>query len=121
MIKVLVVDDDPDVRALLSVWLRGTEFQVIVGADGYQAVQLARTQHPDVILLDVNLPAAKGFVVQERLKLITNIANVPIVFISQDLTAEPQALAAGAARFLAKPLEKETVLNTLREISKGSA
>jgi CheY-like chemotaxis protein len=117
MIKVLVVDDDPDVRTLLGVWLRGTEFQMIFGVDGYQAVHLARTQQPDVILLDINLPAAKGFVVHERLKNITSVANVPIVYISADRTAEAKALAAGAARFLAKPLEKDSVLSALREVS----
>lgn len=116
MVKVLVVDDDPDVRALLRVWLRGPEFQMIAAQDGYQAVPLARTQLPDVILLDINLPAAKGFVVHERLKHLTTVAHVPIVYISSDRTAESKALAAGAARFLSKPLEKESVLSALREV-----
>jgi CheY-like chemotaxis protein len=120
MIKVLVVDDDPDVRALVKVWLRGAEFQVITAEDGYQAVQFARTQQPDVILLDINLPAAKGFVVHERLKLLTSVANVPIVYISSDRTAESKALAAGAARFLAKPLEKDSLLSALREVFQTS-
>ena len=115
MTKVLIVDDDPDVRVLLSTWLRGTEFQVTTGVDGYQAVNLARTLQPDVILLDINLPAAKGFVVHERLKHIGSLAGVPIVYISADQTAGPRALADGA-RFLPKPLEKASVLNTLREV-----
>ena len=116
MVKVLVVDDDPDVRALLSVWLRGAEFQMITAVDGYQAVQLARTKQPDVILLDINLPAAKGFVVHERLKNLSSVASVPIIYISSDRTAEPNAIAAGAARFLAKPLDKDSVLSALREV-----
>lgn len=116
MTKVLVVDDDPDVRALLNVWLRGAEFQMITAEDGYQAVQFARQQQPDVILLDVNLPAGKGFVVHERLKGISNVANVPIIYISSDRSAAPKALAAGAARFLAKPLNKDSVLGALREV-----
>ena len=116
MIKVLVVDDDFDVRALVSVWLRRTEFQLILGEDGYQAVKLAREQEPDVILLDINLPAGKGFVVHERLKHISSLAGIPIVYISADRTAEPRAIAAGAVRFLAKPLEKESFLSLLREV-----
>jgi twitching motility two-component system response regulator PilH len=116
MIKVLVVDDDPIVRTLFGAWLKGSEFQLILGVDGYQAVQLARTHQPAVIFLDINLPAAKGFVVHERLKQISSVSNVPIVYISADQTAEPQALAAGAARFLAKPLAKESVMSTLREV-----
>ena len=116
MIKVLVVDDDADVRALLSVWLRGTEFQMIAAADGYQAVQFARSQQPDIILLDINLPAAKGFVVHERLKNLSSLATVPIIYISSDRTAESKAIAAGAVRFLAKPLEKDSVVSALREV-----
>jgi CheY-like chemotaxis protein len=114
MIKV--VDDDPDVRTLFSTWLRGSEFQLILGADGYHAVQLARTEQPAVIVLDINMPAAKGFVAHDRLKRMPNLANVPIVYISADRAAEPAAIAAGAARFLAKPLEKDGVLRTLREV-----
>ncbi len=121
MIKVLVVDDDQDVRALLNVWLRGSEFQLVFGVDGYQAVQIARTQQPDVILLDINLPAAKGFVVHERLKRLNSVANVPIVYISADRTAEARAIAAGAARVLAKPLEQESVLRAIREVCPSSS
>ena len=120
MVKVLVVDDDPDVRALLSVWLRGNEFQLIFGVDGYQAVQLARTRQPDIILLDINLPAAKGFVVHDRLKHISSAAMIPIVYISADGTAEAQALQTGAAGFLVKPLDKDRVLTTLRQVSHQS-
>ena len=114
MTKVLVVDDDPDMRALLNVWLRRGGFQMIAAEDGYQAVQFATQQQPDVILLDINLPAGKGLVFHERLKGIS--PDVPIVYISSDQTAETAALAAGAARFLAKPLDKDTLLRVLREV-----
>src|SRR5687768_5381611 len=120
MIKVLVVDDDPDVRQLLGAWLPRGEFELTVGVDGYQAVELAVKGQPDVILLDINMPAAKGFVVHERLKHLSGVSQIPIVYISADRTAESKALAAGAARFLAKPLEKENVLSTLREVCKAS-
>lgn len=114
--KVLVIDDDPDVRALLNVWLRDSEFQMIAGADGYQAVELTRRHEPAVILLDIKLPAANGFVVHERLKNMSGVGTIPIVYISADRKAEPRAIAAGGVRFLAKPLDKERTLSTLREV-----
>jgi len=116
MVKVLLVDDDPDIRALLANWLDGTDFEVVLGADGYQALQFARAEMPDVILLDINLPAAKGFVVHHRMKSIPSLQNVPVVYISSDRTAEKRALDAGAARFLPKPLERESLMRTLREV-----
>ena len=121
MIKVLVVDDDPDVRALVTVWMSGTDFEPVLGADGYQAVQFARAERPDVILLDINMPAAKGFLVHERLKRMPALAHVPIIYMSSDQAAGPQALAAGAARFLAKPLEQEHLMRTLREVYEQSS
>jgi len=56
----------------------------------------------------------------ERLKHISSLANVPVVYISADRTAETKARAAGAARFLAKPLEKDRILSVLREVSQAS-
>jgi CheY-like chemotaxis protein len=114
MVKVLLVDDDPDLRALLSVWLDGTDFELTLAADGYQGLQFARTDHPDVILLDIYMPVAKGFVVHERMKGMPALANVPVIYISSDKKVEMQAMMAGA-RFLLKPLEKDLLLTTLRE------
>ena len=114
MVKVLLVDDDPDLRSLLSVWLDGSDFELTLAADGYQGLQFARTDHPDVILLDIHMPVAKGFLVHERLKRMPALANVPVIYISADRTAEMQAMSAGA-RFLAKPLDKEVLMRTLRD------
>ena len=121
MVKILVVDDDPDIRELLSAWIDGTDFELVLAADGYQAVQFARAERPDVILLDINLPAAKGFVVHERLKRMTGLANVPVIYFSSTASAEPQALAAGGVRFLAKPLDRESLMRTLREVYEQSS
>ena len=114
MVKVLLVDDDPDLRALLSVWLDETDFELTLAADGYQGLQFARTDHPDVILLDIHMPVAKGFVVHQRLKGMPALANVPVIYISADKKAEMQAMTAGA-RFLAKPLDKDVLMRTLRD------
>ena len=121
MIKVLLVDDDPDLRALLTVWVQGTDFELNFAADGYQAVQFARAERPDVILLDVHMPAAKGFVVHERLKRLPSLSNVPIIFISSDRTSAAEAMSAGGADFLPKPLDKDRLMRTLRRVSEKSS
>jgi CheY-like chemotaxis protein len=94
---------------------------MVAGADGYQAVQLTRKHQPAVILLDITLPAANGFVVHDRLKNMSSLSTVPFVYISADRNAEPRAIAAGGVRFLAKPLGKERVLSTLRGVCQSLA
>lgn len=115
--KVLVVDDDASLRTLLTFWLRGEGHQVVTAGDAYGAVQVARTQRPDVILLDITMPAGHGFSAHERLRRMSNTADVPVIFISADTTAGPKALAAGAVKFLPKPLTREVVIEALNALN----
>jgi CheY-like chemotaxis protein len=89
---------------------------VILAADGYQAIQLALREQPNVILLDISMPAGGGFSVHDRLRDLSSVSSVPIIYMSADHTAEPKALAAGAARFLAKPLRKEILIRTVHQV-----
>src|SRR5262249_9575918 len=112
--KVLVVDDDPAIRTLVAAWLRPQGFQVFFGEDGYQGVQMARTHEPDLIMLDISMPAGEGFSVQERLQRNGNLASIPIVYMSADTAAGTRALQSGAVAFLPKPLSKDTTLAIVR-------
>ncbi len=111
--KVLVVDDDSALRTLLTFWLKAERHEVVTANDAYGAVQAARTERPDVILLDITMPAGHGFIAHERLQKLSTTAGVPVIFISADTTAGPRALAAGAVGFLPKPLTKEAVVTAL--------
>jgi len=116
MPKVMVVDDDADIRKLLSVWLRSGGFEVVIAVDGYQAVQVARSERPDVVLLDISIPAATGYVVKDRLDRMPSVASIPVIYMSADARAERKALASGGATFLAKPLDKDVVIKTIRDV-----
>jgi CheY-like chemotaxis protein len=112
--KVLVVDDDAALRTLLTFWLKADGYYVVTAGDAYGAVQAARTERPDVILLDITMPAGHGFSAHERLQKMSTTAGVPVIFMSADVKAGPRALAAGAVGFLPKPLTKDAVIDALK-------
>ena len=80
--KILIVDDDPDVRAGLNIRLRANGYDTDFAADAMTAVLAARKTNPDLILLDLGLPGGDGFVVMQRLRTIPALAVIPVIVIS---------------------------------------
>ncbi len=107
--RILVVDDHADTRALLRYVFEGHRYQVIEAADGAEAIGLAATNLPDLILMDTSLQNVDGLEATRRIRQMSTIANVPILFLSGH--AQPQAralaLASGANEYLVKPVSLE--------------
>jgi len=104
--RVLVVDDDPDIRRLLGEELRGVGHEVLFASDGPQGLMIARRERPDLILLDLRLPGGDGIAVLERLKTIPQTAMIPVIILSglcTDALVE-QAMARGAHSYIRKSL-----------------
>ena len=116
--KILIVEDDADLRLGLNARLRASKYQTAFAADAMSAVVQARKEQPDLILLDIGLPAGDGFLVMERLRANTQLAAIPIVVVSArpHQTSASRALAAGARAFLQKPVDNELLLQTVREV-----
>jgi DNA-binding response OmpR family regulator len=114
--KILVVDDDPDLLRAMRLRLRANNFEIITAADGYTAIASAQKEHPDLIILDLGLPAGDGFVVLDRLQKSDALSSVPVIVLSardpQD--NEARALRTGAAAFFQKPADNEELLNVIR-------
>lgn len=114
--KILVVDDDPDLVRALRLRLRANNYEITTAGDGYSAIATAQKEHPDLIVLDLGLPAGDGFVVLERLQKSDSLSAVPVIVLSardpQD--NEKRALKAGAAAFFQKPADNEELLNVIR-------
>lgn len=110
--KILIVDDDADVRAGLNIRLRASGYDTVFASDAMTAVSEARRSQPDVIILDLGLPAGDGFVVMQRLKGIPALAVIPIIVLSaRDREAnENRAIVAGAQAFLQKPFNDGELL-----------
>jgi DNA-binding response OmpR family regulator len=103
--RLLVVDDRDETREMLAWCMRATGWQVEVAATGEEALLVAYDFHPDVVLLDLNLPGVPGLDVALRMRDDEVLQGVKVVaFTAQDrLEAEPAALAAGCIAFVAKP------------------
>jgi DNA-binding response OmpR family regulator len=115
--KILVVEDDPLARQILNVRLKPA-YEVIVTGDAMSAITEARKQKPDLIILDLGLPAGGGFSVLQRLKAIPALAVIPVLVVSglDQATNERKALEAGANAYLQKTPTNETLIATVHAL-----
>jgi CheY-like chemotaxis protein len=115
---VLVVDDAPEVARLVTKLL-GKAYDVMLAADGEEALKRAAAELPDLILLDINLPKLDGWEVCKRLKDDPKLAGIPVVFMTAgSCTPEDAArgLRLGAAEFLLKPFVREVLIHNIERI-----
>src|SRR6202050_5579914 len=116
--KILIVDDDPDVRLGLHVRLKANHYNVIFAPDGMASIAEARKHMPDLIMLDLGLPAGDGFTVMERLKATDSLSLIPVIVVSaRDRNAHmDRALKAGAKAYLQKPVANAELLAVIRKV-----
>ena len=114
--KILVVDDDPDMRLGLQLRLTANHYDVIFAADGVASIAEARKHMPDLMILDLGLPAGDGFSVLERLKVNESLSSIPVIVLSgRDRVGNwDRALKAGAKTFLQKPVANDKLLAVIR-------
>jgi DNA-binding response OmpR family regulator len=121
--KILIVDDDRDLQLGMHLRLKANQYDTCLAGDAFSGVSEARRSEPDLILLDLGLPAGGGFLVMERLKTIPSLAAIPIIVVS---ARDPQgnqkrALDAGAKAFLQKPVDDNQLLAVIRQTLGESA
>jgi DNA-binding response OmpR family regulator len=121
--KILVVDDDPDLVRALRLRLRANNYEIATAADGYAAIATAQKERPDLIVLDLGLPAGDGFVVLQRLQDSDALSGIPVIVLSarDPQNNEERALKAGAAAFFQKPADNEELLNVIRVSLAGAS
>jgi two-component system KDP operon response regulator KdpE len=113
---ILVVDDDPDMRQNLQIRLKANGYDVHCAEDGMGAISEARKHMPDLIVLDLGLPAGDGFVVLDFLKKNVDLSCIPVIVLSgRDRRAnEERVLNAGGKAFLQKPVETNEFLAVIQ-------
>ena len=114
--KILIVDDDPDLRRALKIRLQANHFDTVQASDGYSAIAVAQREQPNLIILDLGLPAGDGFVVLERLTKSAVLSNIPVIILTaRDAQAnEQRTLQAGATTFFQKPADNNELLELIR-------
>ena len=115
--KILIVDDDPDVRRAMHVRLKANGYETSFAGDALSSVAEARKQQPDLIILDLGLPDGDGYVVIERLRRYPALAVIPIIVVSaRDACADHErAISAGAKVYLQKPVNNAELLAIIRQ------
>jgi DNA-binding response OmpR family regulator len=103
--KILIVDDDPNLRHALRTRLRANHYDTVQASDGYSAIAMAQKEQPGLIILDLGLPAGDGFVVLKRLQESDILSSIPVIVLTaRDAKFnEQKTLQAGATAFFQKP------------------
>lgn len=116
--KILIADDENDVRNMVRFIFERRGFEVVEATDGMEAVTIARQELPDVILLDVMMPVMSGYEATQRLKETEATKRIPIVFLSaKGQTSEiAKGLQAGAIAYIIKPFSPKELAAQVEEI-----
>ena len=114
--KILIVDDDPDLRRALKIRLRANNYDTVQASDGYSAISVAQKEQPNLIILDLGLPAEDGLAVLERLKESDTLSQIPVIVITgrDPQFNEQRTLQAGASAFFQKPTDDSDLLDVIR-------
>ena len=114
--RILVVDDDPDIRTILKMILTGGGFEVTLAADGEAGWKSASENPPDLLLTDIMMPGLDGFGLLQRVRADPRTRSVPVILLSAKSGSDDIArgLDLGADEYLAKPCPKAELLAKVR-------
>ncbi|HEX2294144.1 MAG TPA: response regulator [Actinomycetota bacterium] len=115
--KILIVDDEPDLRLLVRMTLEGNGYEVVEASTAAEAVTRAITESPGLILLDIRLPDAEGFEVLKTLKGTPELADIPVVMMSAHSSPPTlrRAETIGSHDYLIKPFKQDALLDLVRK------
>ena len=118
MAKILIAEDEPDIRELVAFTLRFAGYEVVAASNGEDAVQTASRESPDLILMDVRMPRMTGYDACRVMKADPFLKDIPVVFLSaKGQEAEIQSgLDAGAEEYLLKPFSPDELTHRVRFI-----
>lgn len=118
MAKILLIEDNEMNRDMLSRRLMRKGFEVVVGADGQQGIELAQSQDPDLILMDMSLPVVDGWEATRRIKANRATRAIPIIALTAHAMASDRdaALAAGCDDYDTKPVDLPQLLSKINAL-----
>jgi CheY-like chemotaxis protein len=127
MQTILLVEDNEMNQDMLRRWLQHWGFHVLLANDGAEGITLARTAHPDLILMDINLPTVDGLEATARLKAARPTCGIPILVLTAHATVDDRrrSVAAGADEYESKPVDfarlREKIVALLAAQAQSSA
>ena len=120
---VLIADDDTETCTLVSGIMKTAGYQTAIARDAMQTVHLANVRRPDVIVLDLQMPAGTGMGALEKLKLSTRTSHIPVIVLSgtADEDQIERVRKLGAVEFQPKPVDPDTLLEAVHRAVAGPA
>jgi DNA-binding response OmpR family regulator len=114
--KILVVDDERDIVKALTIRLKSNGYSVVTAFDGAQGILMANEEIPDLVILDIRMPAGDGFSVVEKLRQSDRTHRIPVIFLtgSPETNAEERAMGLGARFYIKKPYDPEELLDAVK-------
>jgi two-component system alkaline phosphatase synthesis response regulator PhoP len=114
--RILVVDDQPDIRLMCRVNLQLEGYEVLEAPDGEAGLEMARSERPDLVLLDVMMPGLDGWQFMKAIKADTATAEIPIILLTARVQREDEIRGwlSGAADYLSKPFNPSTLTEVVR-------
>jgi CheY-like chemotaxis protein len=111
---ILLVEDDYDVRDMMTLFLESEGFHVVAASNGQEAIDyLEHSPLPSLILLDLMMPVMNGWEFRQRQRQDPSLSQIPVVVISADSNVREKAARLGVAGYLAKPIEFDTLLRVI--------
>lgn len=117
---ILIIDDDPNIIALLENFIKPMGFEILTASDGMAGLELARTKRPALILLDIMLPKLDGYKISRFLKFDDTYSSIPIVMLTAKSDAKDQQIGkqTGADAYVTKPFNKNDIVKLINELVK---
>lgn len=118
MKKILIVDDEPNIVMSLEYTFKKNNFEVFIARDGQEALDILKTECPDVILLDVMMPMVDGFATLEQINKNERLKNCKVIFLSAKNKESDieRGLALGANLYMTKPFSIKKLLEQVNEL-----
>ena len=120
MSKILIIEDEPDTAKVVAKRLAQHGLDSVVAVDAYEGVKLAHKEKPDLIILDLMLPAGGGLSVLKNIKMAAEIRSTPVVVLTgiKNEDYKQQVLGQGIEAYLEKPYEPDVLISTIQDILK---
>jgi len=118
MAKIVIAEDEPDIRELIAFTLRFAGYEVITGSNGEEGYELTKKEHPDLVMFDVRMPKMTGYDACRKIKADPDVMHIPVIFLSAKGQGNEieQGLAAGAEEYLLKPFAPDQLTERVKTV-----
>ena len=118
MKKILIVDDEPNIVMTLEYTFKKSNYEVFIARDGQEALDILKTNFPDVIILDIMMPLVDGFATLEQIRKDANLQHTKVLFLSAKNKESDieKGLALGADAYMTKPFSIKKVVEKVEEL-----